>query len=179
MKKQPGSELRLRLTIPYVLTEVLAVVGRKNSRGLSYDPLSTLKAIPWDSACPKCRAGKSAAPLKTRRAIQTLCTARLTTRKASEPSYDVLVVVGNNTRCHLSTTYVRGEKWIVKVKTRNPRSPVLRRTVTMLQSASMLAEPSGEWHDDLLRKLSPEHPHVPSDARVYYPAGRDVRVVPP
>lgn len=164
MKKQLGSELRLRLTVPYVLTEVLAVVGRKNSRGLSYDPLSTLKASPWDSTCPECRAGKSEAPLKTRRAIQTLCTARLTTRKASEPSYDVLVVVGKDARCHLSATYVRSEKWVVRVKTRNPRSPVLRRTVAMLQSASMLAEASGEWHDDFLRKMSPEHPHVPSDA---------------
>jgi len=151
MTKRPSSELRLLLVVPYVQTEVLAVVGRRSSRGLAYDPLSTRDPVPWSRDCPECRAGRIKAPLKVRRAIQSLCTARLTspstyatrleTGKTLGPRYDVQVVVGKNARCHLSAAYVKNGDWVVSVKTRNQdfRSPVVRRTMQMLSRAYEVA----------------------------------------
>lgn len=171
-KQSPGSELRLHLTVPYVLHEVLAVVGRRNSRGVSYDPLSTRDPVPWLSNCPECRGGKVAAPLKVRRAIQTLCTARVT----SPTSYTIQVVVGKNTRYYLSAVRGRNNGWSVrsrstrsdphrkhawtKIPLGDTRNPVLRRTAAMLASARS-ASGTQLWLDHSLSGAESPHPHLP------------------
>jgi hypothetical protein len=152
-----GGELRLTLTVPYVHHDVLVVVGRRCSRGVAYDPLSTRAPVPWRGDCPECREGRFEAPLKVRRAVQAMCTARLV-----RPSrYDVQVVVGRNAKCRLSASLVSNE-WVVKVGTRSqsPRSPVLRRTSAMLASARSAAG-TQLWLDHALSGAESPHPHLP------------------
>ena len=163
-----SSELRLLLllTVPYVQTEVLVFVGRRGSRGVAYDPLSTRDPVPWSSDCPECRAGRIAAPLKVRRAVQTLCTARMT----SPNSYDTQVVVGGDPRYYLQALRAWDlsdgiERWAVAVagKTRSQdlRSPVLRRTIDMLTLGRAVPATQNWLVLDELRTKTP-HPH---DAR--------------
>lgn len=181
--KQPSSELRLRVTIPYVHTEVVAVVGRNHSRGFAYDPLSLRDPIFWDGDCPKCRAGvftSEECRLKVRRAIQTLCTARLAapstgtahpkSGKTRGPSYSVQVVVGRDARYHLTASLKEDGRWEVLVrKSRNktwlwsnvlvppPRSTVLRRTIAMLESARDVSRIKEEWQADFLLETTCPH----------------------
>jgi len=158
-EKTRGEELRLRLTVPYVGTEILAVVGGKSSRGVAYDPCSTRDPVPWSRDCPECRAGRVAAPLKVRRAVQAMCTARM----VSPSSYGLQVVVGKNTRYYLVTLCAKDGSQatrVIKKRNQDPRSPVLRRMVAMLTSARESPETPRNWHSEALERLSTPHPHV-------------------
>lgn len=171
-EKNPGTgELRLRLTVPYVLHEVLAVVERRGSRGVSYDPLSTRNPVPWSSDCPECRAGKVKAPLKVRRAIQAMCTAKMT----SPTSYTVQVVVGKDARYYLSAARGKNNGWSVRSRSAgsdphhkrfwnrvppgDTRNPVLRRTVSLLLSAREDTT-AQTWCDDSSQRMESPHPHA-------------------
>jgi hypothetical protein len=180
-EQRRGSELKLRITIPYVHAEIVTIVGRKHSRGFAYDPLSLRDPTFWDGDCPRCRAGKFAnrgCKLKVRRAIQTLCTARLTslstyaTRlksgKTRQPSYSVQVIVGRDARYHLTASLEEDGRWEILVrKSRNQvwsnvqvppfKSPVLRRTVAMMESARDVSGIEEKWREESLQETTCPH----------------------
>jgi hypothetical protein len=170
------AEMRLIFTIPYTNHEILTFIHSTLTAGVAYDPLSTRSPIPWLGNCKRCRRGKienyPRPPLKTRRAIQALCTAtpvrldgyKITTYMGGTPTH-VVHVKRSRDGWRLRTRNPRGDKLEVVgregrvISTSGPerefRSPVLQRILKMLLSAR---EPIESEITSCLRHL-PRCPH--------------------
>lgn len=158
--------MRLIFTVPYTCHEILTNVEEKQACGIAYDPLSTTAPVSWASnylnyrhrTCYPCETTNGVTmtylklPLKTRRAVRILCTARLV-----KSGYKVRVMTGaKTTHTAIARRDPTGKHWTIIVKklkgptltiddsartispggsNRDFESPVLVRTIRMLASA--------------------------------------------
>ena len=72
-----GGAKSLVFSVPFTDIKILSVIDGDGMRGAIYDPRKLSRPIPWLGKCPHCRDGEQEGlPLKIRKLIQVLCTAK-------------------------------------------------------------------------------------------------------
>ena len=163
-------------SVPYTDIKILALIDGDGMKGAIYNPCQLTKPMPWLDRCPHCREGRQGrVPVKIRRAIQVLCSARPGRSRRDGCDDGYRLALPNGWKIWAGRT---DEGWTIRVRkpdgntlhvvkrtgnepieiqepARGFRSPILLRTLRMLFSAQVPSERDVQAILLPLRKMDP------------------------